>query len=884
MSYLRAWCLRFAGLFGKERKDRELAEELESHLQMHIEDNLRSGMNPEEARRQALIRLGGIEQTKERYRNRRGISWLETLLQDVRFALRMLRKSPGFTVVAVLTLALGIGANTAIFSVFNAVLLRPLPYPDPERLVWLMNYDERLKVDSSVLITDFAMWRDRAQSFEKMAAYVDRDLAFVTTDQTSQERIASIAGDFWSITGAQPVVGRLFEPGEPNTIVLTYGFFERRFGSDPNVVGRTMAVNGYPVTVTGVLPRAFHFVLPQVGSELKEPEVYMAIPNSVDRPRVFAIGPVPGSVRVVGKRRPDIAIEGARAEMETIYAQIAQENPAPIRRLRKLRVAPLKEKIIGNTEAALRILLAAVGFVLLIATANIANLLLARASTRQREVAIRAALGAGRARVMRQLLSESTLLALIGGGAGLLLARWAITAMVQLWPQAVPRLEEAKIDGWVTAFTLVVSLLTGILFGSAPAILLWKANGLELLKGAERTSSPSQGRLRIRGLLVAVELALATVLLLGAGLMLKSFWRMYANVLGFAPESILVARVSLYGPQYEGKIPSTQAYAQEVLRRVENAAPEVKSAGISCSTWTTFADVDGAPAISSNSASSDDRPLVGFRFMSPGYLRTAGVSLLRGHWPTEDESRDGAVLVNESFSRMLLGGRDPMGRRVVGSGLPFTSTIVGVVADFKWWQLDAEPFPELYAPYQRSPTCLNPDVFIRTAGDPFLAAPSIRRLISEIDRSQPVYGIQTLEQFLSSSVAPRRFNLFLLGAFAAVALLLALVGTYGVIAYSVTQRTREIGIRMALGARRGAVVRMAVRQGMGVALAGIAVGLLAALWLSRLVASLLYDVKPNDPLTFAAIAIALAVTALIACWSAAAKAVFVDPNIALRYE
>jgi len=861
------------------RTEDDLSEELRFHLQNEIEKNLKSGMTPEEAHYVALRTFGGVDQVKERCGDVRGMRFFEELWQDIRYGLRMLRRNPGFTTVVIVTLALGIGMNTAVFSVLNSVLLRSLAYPEADRLVWLANYDDYFKQDTWGSRADYLLWRDQARSFESMAAYGNQDLALVAADQASQERIASITGDFWSITGARPAFGRLFRSGEAGTIVLSHGLFERRFGGDSQVVGTSVSLNGHSFTVAGVLSEDSRFLFPQQwvsGAERREIDAYISIPDAVETPGEPVTqkqGPAPFWISVVGKLRLNIPIEQARAEMETIYARIAREYPTPLRN-RSLHVILLKEKLVGSARTALLALLAAVGFVLLIASVNIANLLLARASVRRREIAIRTALGAGRMRVIRQLLVETFLLALLGGVAGLALSQGCLAIMVRLGSQSVPRLGETQTDTSVLLFALGVSLFTGVLFGVGPAISLGRTNLHNSLKADRRTSSSSARGLRGRGLLVVVELALAIVLLTGAGLMLKSFWRMNASPPGFTPESILVMRVSLSGPQYRSW-PPQEAYLQELLRRV-NTAPGVRAVGIDCGTLNTAVRTEGA-----QQSSTQVPRLASVRFVSPGYLRAIGVPLIQGRWPTDEESLD-VVLVNQSFTRTMVNSGDPIGKPVSGSFL--SGTTVGIVADFKYWQLDAEPRPEVYVAYEWSPMVRSVRVVVRTSGDVRVAASTIRNLISEIDRALPVYELQTLEQALSDSIAPRRFNLFLLVTFAATALLLGLIGIYGVIAYSVAQRTNEIGIRRALGAQRSDIVRMVLWQGMQMALAGIGVGLAAALGLTRLMASLLYDVKANDPLTFAAVALTLAATALLACWIPALRAALVDPAVALRCE
>ncbi len=810
--------------------------------------------------------------------------WLDQLFQDIRYGLRMLRRSPGFTAVVILTLALGIGMTTAVFSVVNAVILRPLTYPDANRLVWLSDYDYESGGDYLVSPAAYVLWRDAANSFESMAAYGNQDFALMTRGESTQERIASISDNFWVIAGGQPALGRLFRRGEPNTIVLSHALFERRFGADPQVIGKTVSVNGHQFTVTGVLPQSFQFLFPQQFSdERRDIDAYIPLPDALLRLWMVrasqeetitkSVGPAPWAVCVVGRLKPNVPFERARAEMETIHARVKQEHYPSWQQDLRLHVVPLTEKLVGKTRSALVVLLGAVGFVLLIASTNIANLLLARTSTRQREIAIRAAIGAGRVRLIRQCLVESVLLALLGGAASLFLAHWAINIIVKLGSDIIPRVGQANIDSRVLVFTLAVSIATGLLFGLGPALSFWRGNLHDGLKDEARSFSAGTGHLRVRGLLVTAELALAIVLLAGAGLMLKSFWRMNTYQSGFVPEKILVMMVSLYGPQYTAWL-QKDAYIRELLGRIENL-PGVEAAGVHRVTLNTALKGEGAPP-----KPSGEEPFAAVRAVSAGYLRAMGVPLVKGHWPP-DGSFD-TFVVNEAFVRETLPNLDPIGRHLSGSIM--NGTIVGVVADFKAWQLDAEPLPEVYIPYQLPPMGRSVRVAVRTSGDPRPIAPIIRKLASGIDPTQPVYEFGTLAQALSDSIAPRRFNLFLLGAFAATALLMALVGIYGVIAYSVAQRRHEIGIRVALGAQRGEIVGMIIRQGMGFALAGIVIGLAAALGLTRLMASLLYDVKPNDPATFLVVAATLGTTALLACWGPALKAASVDPIIALRHE
>jgi putative ABC transport system permease protein len=843
-----------------------LDQDIRDHIEEETRDNLARGMTPDEARHAALRKFGNPLRVAEDSREVWSVVWLEQLLQDVRFGLRMLRRNPGFGMVVILTLALGIGVNAAVFSVVNAVLLRPLPYPDAERVVAYSEGIDTSKAASfkpGISGADFFEWRAQAKSFEGMAAYQYNDATLASATDAGQVRVASIAGDFWAIAGARASLGRLFEPAEAaGAVVLTHTYFERRFGGDPRVVGKAMTLDGLPVTITGVLSPNFRFLFPKARMDIASGDIEAFVPA----PRLERSGGQKMRVSVVAKLKPHVTIDGALTELRLIEARILRAYPDRwFAGIPRMGLWPLQERLVGNVRRALWILQVAGMFVLLIACANIANLLLARGATRRKEIAIRAAIGAGGARVMRQFLAEGMVLALFGGAAGLLVARGAIAMMARFGAQAVPRLAETAIDGRVLAFTAAVSLATGILFGFGPAI------SLTGLQGALKDGALGSAGLRIRRVLVAAELALAIVLLTGAGLMVKSFWRMYASPPGFAPENTLVMKVSLSGPEYSGK-PRQLAYVEELARRIEST-PGVQAAGVAKTSLYLLQSNSATPAPVDQFLES---------LVSAGYFSAIGMRLVKGRWITGADPPDD-VLINETMARRVFGSDDPIGHRIrIGRA----ATVVGVVANLKYSKLDAEPGPEIYRsfPQNLGPGRVTVTVAIRMPGDPLGIASAARKLVSGIDPAQPVHDIETLQQALSGSIAPRRFNLFLLGTFAAAAMLMALVGIYGVIAYSVTQRTREIGIRMALGSPRGAVVRMVAGQGMGIALSGIGVGLAAAFGLTRWMAALLYDVKPDDPSTFAVVAVALAATALLASLGPALRAARVDPLIALRCE
>jgi putative ABC transport system permease protein len=806
--------------------------------------------------------------------------WWEQLLQDVRFGTRMVRRNPAFTLVVVLTLALGIGLNTTVFSVVNAVLIRPLPYPHAERLVWLTEYNPLLKTEI-VPGVDFLDWKAQAQSFDEMVAYGYSQQMLATPQSAAPHWFAQVTAGFWQLTGARPALGTLFTGGEPGALVLSDGLFARCFGRDPGVLGKVVTLDGRPVTITGVLPRDFHFVLPQAlfgmrrGLGAKEIEAYTLnpiVPGSETRH-----GPM--TIQLVAARlKPGASIESARAEMKAVQARIA---PQDSNFSSGLRVTPLQEKLVGDVRRALLVLLGAVGFVLLIACANIASLLLARASSRRKELAIRLAIGAGRVRVVRQFLGENLVLALLGGVGGLLLARLMVAALVQLVPQAIPRLGEARLDWRVLLFALVATLASAALFGISPALSLRRSGVFEDLKQGGKTSGTGATGAAFRRLLVAGEVGLAMVLLTGAGLLMRSFWRLNAHPPGFDPGRTLVLQTVFTGPRYQA-LPQRRMYLRELLSRMQSV-PGVLAAGVIGMVAGGPIRREGGPA-----SSSSQTPTAAYNMVSPTFGRVLGMRLVRGRWLTDHESSH-VVMVNETLARLVFGAADPIGRRLLVAGLApapkdVPATVVGLVSDLKYTRLDAGPDPEVYLSYLQSTGLSNVSLLVRTGEDAARMAPVIRTVAAGIDRTQPPGEMKTLEQSLAESIAPRRFHLFLLGAFAAVALLLALVGVYGVIAYSVSLRTHEIGIRAALGAPGAEIVRLVVRQGMTIVLLGIAAGLCAAFALTGLMASLLFEVTATDPATFGAVAILLTSTALLASWIPARRAARVDPLDALRSE
>jgi predicted permease len=879
------WLRRLIYLLRQSRHDAELREEIEAHRalrQAHLE---REGLAVTDADAASRRAIGSVSVAREESREVWLGSWA-TWPQDARHGLRVWRRSPGLAALVVLTMATGIGMNAAMFGVFRAVLLRPLDYPDAERLAFLTHHSDRFNLDTLASRADVAIWRSRAHAFERMVAYGDLDVAMGAQGETSEERLVSATDDFWTVTGARPAIGRLFARGEQDAVVLSHRMFGRRFNGDPAAVGKTITLNGSAVAIVGVLERDFRFALPTTTNEVKEPGLYLLLPDAPTLPGRHDVAPpgrppVPPWVRVVARLGPGVSLDRARGELQGIYDQIARDYPTPLREGRRLRVMPLQQKIVGGVEAALTILLVAVAFVLLIATTNVAHLLLGRALSRQTEIAVRLALGAGRRRVVVQLVSESLALAAVGCGAGLLLAHGILAVLVRVGPQVIPRLEGAAIDPWVLAFALVAALMSAIAFGAAPGLSLARADVTATLKRHDTAASPARGVTRVRSVLVSLELALAAALLVGAGLMIKSVWLMNARPPGLDPEKTLVARVTLSGPRYASREPQ-QHYVQELLRRLESL-PGVTAVGIDAGSFNFPLAIDGRAG---QDPSTGRDAFATFKPVSLGFLRAMGAPLVRGSWPAEAAmSSDavestGAMLVNQRFVDVVMRGRDPVGRHVRG---PYVSgTVAGVVADFKDWQLDAEPLPQIYVPFSRALVLRSLRIVLRITGDAAAAAPAVRATIARIDPSQAVADLVTLDDLLSASIASRRFTLGLLCLFAAVAMFLALTGAYGVVAHSVAQRAREIGIRMALGATRADVIGLVVRGEMRVVGLGLLPGLLGAFVLAPLMGGVLYGVAARDAVTFVAVGVALTVAALLTSWTAAARSARVDPIVVIQ--
>ena len=897
---LRAWFVRLASLFGREAREREVAEELEGHLQMHIEDNLRAGLSPEEARRQALIRLGGVTQTREVVRRQGGVPVLEDLWQDLRYGARVLRKQPGFTVVAVLTLALGIGANTAIFSVLYGVLLKPLPYPDPDALirVWQATPASgfaQLGMSEAQLV----QLRAGEQSFQHIGGYAIRSANL--TDQNETQRIAAawVTAGVFEALGTQAALGRAFRredevPGSQRVAVLSYGLWQSQFGEDTNILGQTIRLNDQPVTVVGVMPAGF--CLPEDLS--MTPGALLWLPVTLDPSNLNRSS---YSLQPIARLKPGVRPEQALAEVSAVFAQLRQDHPqgAINDPGYHIRVLPLHDDLVGNVTKALWVLVGAVGLVLLIACANVSSLLLARAALRQKEIALRAALGAGHGRLIRQLLTESALIALLGGTVGVALAAWSIQLIAKTSLITVPRLSQVTLNLTVLLFTLGICLLAAVLFGLAPAARVLRLDLNRALREEGGGLAGSAGGNRVQRFLVVSEVALAVVLVIAAGLLLRSFDRLLRVDPGFNVKNLLTVNINLPSSRYQDN-PRVTAFYDQLLEQVR-ALPGVVSAAATSGLPLTSASGDTIFRIEGRASSGDrdqstppDRSAFGhvyFWQVTPDYFKTMGMALRLGRTlqASDDAMAPPVVVINETMARRFWPNESPLGKRIqlFASQRKPLAEIVGVVCDVPLRQLNEEARPKAYiSPMQgvAGSPARGMSLVVRTATDPLALAEAVRGAVREMDRAVPVFGVSTAELVLGETVAQPRFNLILLGLFAAVALLLAAVGIYGILANAVRQRTHEMGIRLALGARPGAVFRLVIRQGMWLVSIGLGIGLGGAFALTRYLESLLYEVRPTDPLTFAGVALLLFGVALVACLIPARRATKVDPMVALRYE
>lgn len=816
---------------------------------------------------------------------------METLLQDIRYGIRMIAQSPGVAAIAILTLALGIGANTVLFSVVNGVLVNPLPYEQPDRLVAIYSKTKEFS-HSSISYPNFLDWVREQRSFSAMAAFRQEDYNLTGMGEPERVEAEMISADFFSLLGVKPVVGRLFRPEEDQVgaqpvALISGGFWKRKFGSSLDAAGKTVTLNGVGYTIVGVIPADFRY---QSGN-FHNSDVYVPIGqwnDSTFRDRRMGMG-----MDAVGRLKPGVTHGQAQADMDALAQHLAEVYPNANKGT-GITLLPLKQDVVGDIRPFLLVLLAAVGFVLLIACVNVANLLLARSTGRTREFAIRAALGASQGRVIRQLLTESLVLSCTGGGLGLLLAAWGTQAAIKLLPEALPRAQSVHIDSRVLLFTLAASVLAGIFFGLAPALKTSRADIHETLKEGGRGSSGA--RHRLQGLFVVVEMAMALVLLVGAGLMIRSLAKLWSVNPGFDPRNVVTFAFS-----YPTTLGATSDAIRASMRQLHDAVaavPSVEAASLTAGSMPMSGDselpfwIEGQP----KPATESEMKAALFYGVEPDYLKAMGSPLVRGRFltPADSEHSPFVIAIDDQFAKLYFAGQDPIGQRVNFPTFNKPAQIVGIVRHVKQWGLDEDAqspvqaqfyFPISQIPDQFMPLLARGAQFVvRTQGLPAIEMDPIRRALEKINGEIVVFETKTMDNIISDSLAARRFSMILLGIFAALALALSCVGVYGVISYLVGQRTHEIGIRLALGAQQGDVLRLVIALGARLAFIGVGIGIVAALILTRLMSTLLYGVSASDPLTLAAVGLVLVGAALLACYIPARRAMRVDPMVALRYE
>lgn len=812
---------------------------------------------------------------------------METLLKDLRYGLRSLLKQPGFTVIAVVTLALGIGANTAMFSVINAVLLRPLPYHEPQRLVTIWEESpERGLYQMPVSFANLRDWVDQNHTFDQISAYTFTNLNLIGAGEPARLDTVRVSSNLFSLIGAAPQLGRTFLPeedreGANKVVILGHALWKNRFGSDPAIVDRSLTLDNQSYTVVGVMSPGFQFPVGfgYMGKVLSDPiDLYVPIAatsNELQRGNY--------SFFALGRLKSGVTIDQARADMTTIESRLAEQYPDGNTGI-GISLVPTQEQTVKEIRPALLVLLGAVAFLLLIACANIANLLLVRAASRQKEMAIRSALGASRLRVLRLLLTESLVLSLAGGVVGLLLAVWGTKALMALAPDNIPRLNEVGVDARVFGFAVAVSLVTGIAFGLVPALQAAKPDLNEALKEGLRGSMESTIGKRTRGVLVAGEVALSLILLIGAGLMIKSFLRLQQMNLGFNPENVLAVHLELPDSKY-AEDRQQAAFFQEALARLESV-PGVESVGATTGLPLTLSiagsdfRIEGRPE-----PEAGKEMIIETRSVSPGYFGTLGIPLLKGRDFSDRDKSDSpaAAIINADLARIYFPNEDAIGRRISFDDRQSWMSIVGIVGDVKQMGLDSNAKPEVYFPYLQV-AAPSMRLVVRTVSNPLHAVAAVKNQIQTIDKDLPIDDAKSMQQLLAESTSGRRFNMLLLTLFAVVAVILAVVGIYGVMSYTVTQRTHEIGIRVALGAQPSDVFRIVIGQGMLLAMIGVAFGLVGAFALTRLMTTMLFGVEPTDPLTFICLSVLLIGVGLVACYLPGRRATKVDPLVALRAE
>jgi putative ABC transport system permease protein len=875
MNWLRAVWLRLRALFRKRQLDAEMDEEMRAHIEMQTRENIKAGMEPEKARRAALRQFGGVESIKETCREQRGTLWLEQALQDLQYGWRTLRKSPGFAAVAVLTLTLGIGANSAVFSLVSAMLLRPLPYPAPEQLVQVQKlvrypWETKSTVIDYLDASELSDWRRESQDVIELAPYSGDEVNLSGAGEAERVECGAIGDSLLPVLGVQPMLGRNFlaeedRPGGAPVALLSHGLWARRFGADPGVLGRSIGLDGKPYTVVGVLPPDFRF--------RDQYDVCIPFATCLQQQKGFHFHAAQYSL---GRLRAGVTRAQAQAALDSRYeAEQKREKKDHV------LLVGFQQNLVATIRQSMLVYLGAAGFVLLIACANVGNLLLSRGASRRKEFALRLALGAGRGRVVRQLLTESLLLSFVGGLGGLLLARWGC-ALLRPFASGMSALQEVAVDGRVLGFTFLVVAVTGVIFGLAPALSCSHSAPHEALKEGSRNVSEGRRQRRTREGLVVLEFASAMVLLIAAGLMAKSFVSLLGVKPGFRPDRILCLTISLSASKYPDAR-SQAAYFQQVIERLRTL-PGVQTVGASvCPPLSNVGMSAIGVEVEGHPPPPGKMEMMDYDVVASDYFRALSIPLLSGR-ALSDRDQGGAprvAVVNQSFARKYFSNEDPVGQRINWIEQQ-QLTIVGVVGDARHSLSDA-PRPKLYLSYVQS-GIMRMSLTLRTTGEPMALAGAVRAQIKSVDPDQPAFRMLTLEQQLKDSLASRRATLMLFGAFSVSALLLALVGIYGVVAYSISLRTQEIGIRMAMGGQRADILQLVLRQGLGMVLGGVVLGLAGALALTRFLASQLFALSPNDPVTFTEVTLVLAGAALLACLRPALRACRVDPMTALRCE
>src|SRR5271156_157218 len=886
--------VRLRSLFRRETVESEADAELRFHFERQVEKYLKSGMSRSEATRRTRLEFGGHEQLKEEIRDARGVSFIETFVQDIRYGMRTLRKNPAFAVIAALTLALGIGASASVFSVVNAILLKPLPYPQAERIVipWLVS-PPGVNIGSEYFPwgqIQFRFLTHDDHPFKELGAFQNDSFNLTGSGEPALLDGFRTSAGFFPALGVSPMFGRTYtddedQPGHEHVVVLSYRLWQERFGGDRNVLGRSIELNGYPYAIIGVMPVDFAF------PRAEEMPVSFNFPR---RPQLWvplAIAPTPvagpSELAVIGRLKPELTIEQAQAQMNVITKRAETIDPR-WKGWSNTRLTPLEKQVVGDSQRPLLLILGSVGIVLLIACSNVANLLLTRSFGRRREFTLRAALGAGRARLVRQLLTESLVLALAGGLLGIWFAVAGVRFLKAFGPANIPRLQEVSLDTHVFAFAAAISLFTGIFFGLAPALEAARKNIFESLREGGQRAGAGSAHPRLRNALLVSQVALALVLVISAGLLVRTFYHMLSVDPGFRPAQVFTFQLSLPALKYPDQARIVPVYTRvlENLRGVSG----VESAGIAETLpmggegESTVIKIPDHPATNDKSL-----PFANYTIVSPGYFSAVGASILRGRAIAETDTGDSmpVAIVNSAMAKLYWPGEDALGKRVaLGSPRYPTFTIVGIVADIKHFSMREDPAPEMYVAYTQKqwPSMLTMNVAVRTKADLSSMTAGVREAIHSADPDLPIAKLAPLTILVDDSMTEPRFAMLLLTSFGGLALLLATIGMYGVISYSVAQRTQEIGIRMALGAARGNVFGMVLAQGARLAGLGIVIGLAAACAVTRLMASFLYGVQPTDPITFVAVSGLLVGVALLACYLPARRATRVDPIIALRYE